>query len=274
MEEMTNTVGTEEVVPQTDSADNATEATTETVEQTTTSEQQNGEVAENPNSDNSEQTGQTGADESAESAPFLMVRYNHENKGLSQTEAQSFAQKGMQAEPLMADLRYLAAQEGAKSVKDFIDSLKTSADNARRENIKNQLVDEGNEELLNSIFTAETAKLLTAAGVIEQNEAKAFADEYDNENTRIADEFLALKAEFPEFKEIKDVPQSVLHIAFKNKISLLDAHLRFQHAENKKIKQAEQSAAAAKISSTGSMGSENTDTSTPALEAMRRGVWQ
>ena len=69
--------------------------------------------------------------------------------------------------------------------------------------------------------------------------------------------------------------KSVLQLAQKEKISLLDAQLRFNHAENKKIKQAEMSSAAAAESSTGSMS--DTDTSggsTSLLDAMRKGVWQ
>lgn len=273
MEENLNTVVTEETTPQVPDENNATEVTPEADGQATTPEQQPEEGTENQNSDNNELMEQESTD-GADQAPFLMVRYNHESKGLSQAEAQTFAQKGMQAEAIMSDLRYLAANEGAKSVKDFIENLKTAAENARRENIRSQLVDEGNEDLLNALFNAESEKIKSAIGVMTEDENKAFASEFENENTRIADEFIALKAEFPEIKEFKDVSPAVLQIAQKNKISLLDAQLRFQHAENKKIKQAEMSAAAAAESSTGSMNSQDNDASSPVLDAMKKGIWQ
>lgn len=275
MDEMTTTVATEEVAPQTDSADNATEAEANTDAQPTTAEQNDNANAENEQSENNESLEQMSADNSADSAPFLSVRYNHEDRELTRAEAQSYAQRGIQAEPFMADLRYLAAQDGYKSVKEFLDNLKSTTEASRLENLRGQLVDEGNEDLLNSILAAETAKIKSAAGVIEEDEKKAFASEYESEHSRLADEFIALNKEFPEIKEFKEVSKSVLQLAQKEKISLLDAQLRFNHAENKKIKQAEQSAAAAAKSSTGSMSDTDTSGGTSSLlEAMRQGVRQ
>lgn len=271
MDENLNTVGTEEVVPQTTDEANTTEADALNTEQGTTPEQNTEEQAEQLN--DGEQTEQTLTADGSEEAPFLMVRYNHQDRGLSQAEAQSFAQKGIQAESVMADLRYLAANEGVKSVNEFIAHLKEMAENNRLADIKGQLVDDGDEELISSILKAQTDKIRAAAGVIEQDEQKALSDEYESEHTKLADEFIALQKEFPELKEFKDVPKSVLMLAQKEKISLLDAQLRFQHAENKKIKQAEQSAAAAAESSSGSVQSKDNDTSSPLLDAMRKGVW-
>ena len=275
MDEMTTTVATEEVAPQTDSADNATEAEANANAQPATAEQNGNTDAENQTSEDNEATEQSAGADDTDSAPFLSVRYNHEDRELTQEEAQSYAQRGIQAEPIMADLRYLAAQDGYKSVKEFIDNLKSTAEASRLENLRGQLVDEGNEDLLNSILAAETAKIKSAAGVIEEDEKKAFASEYESEHSRLADEFIALQKEFPELKEFKEVSKSVLQLAQKEKISLLDAQLRFNHAENKKIKQAEMSSAAAAESSTGSMS--DTDTSggsTSLLDAMRKGIWQ
>ena len=91
----------------------------------------------------------------------------------------------------------------------------------------------------------------------------------------MADEFIALNKEFPDLKEFKDVPKQVLQLAQKEKITLLDAQLRFNHAENKKIKQAEMSSAAAAKSSTGSLSDTDTSGGTSSIfDAMRKGVWQ
>ena len=270
MDEMTTTVVTEEVAPQTETADNATEAEISADVQPTTAEQNGNTEAENQTSEDNETTEQSAGTDDTASAPFLSVRYNHEDRELTLAEAQSYAQRGIQAEPIMADLRYLAAQDGYKSVKDFIENLKSSAEASRLENLRGQLVDEGNEELLNSILAAETAKFKNAAGVIEEDEKKAFASEYESEHSRLADEFIALNKEFPDLKEFKDVPKQVLQLAQKEKITLLDAQLRFNHAENKKIKQAEMSSAAAAESSTGSMASNDVSTSNSVLDALDR----
>ena len=270
MEELQTTVATEEVAPQTETAEATDEAEVSGENQpTTVDENGNADAETSESNEDAEQNGTDGVD----SAPFLSVRFNHEDRELTQAEAQSYAQKGMQAEPIMADLRYLAAQDGHKSVKEFLETLKKAAEDSRMENIRGQLVDEDNEDLINAIYSAEVSKIKNAAGVIEADEQKAFAAEYENEHTRLADEFIALQKEFPEFKEFKDVSKSVLQMAQKEKISLLDAQLRFNHAENKKIKQAEQSAAAAAESSTGSMQSSENNVNSSVLDAVLKGIW-
>ena len=270
MDEMTTTATVDEVVPQTETAEATDEAEVSGENQpTTVDENGNADAETSESNEDAEQNGTDGVD----SAPFLSVRFNHEDRELTQAEAQSYAQKGMQAEPLMADLRYLAAQDGHKSVKEFLETLKKAAKDSRMENIRGQLVDEDNEDLINAIYSAEVSKIKSAAGVIEADEQKAFAAEYENEHTRLADEFVALQKEFPELKEFKDVSKSVLQMAQKEKISLLDAQLRFNHAENKKIKQAEQSAAAAAESSTGSMQSFENNVNSSVLDAVLKGIW-
>ena len=267
MEENQTMVNSEDTAPQVETEKATDEAEVNADNQpTTVDENGNAEAETSESNEQAEQNGTDGVD----SAPFLSVRYNHEDRELTQAEAQSYAQRGIQAEPIMADLRYLAAQDGHKSVKEFIDALKSSAENSRLENIRSQLVDDENEDLAQAILAAELSKLKDAAGVIEADEQKAFAAEYEGEHERLADEFIALQKEFPELKEFKDVSKTVLQMAQKEKISLLDAQLRFKHAENKKIKQAEMSAAAAAQSSTGSMASNTANTSTPVLDALDR----
>jgi hypothetical protein len=192
MEENQTQVTTEETAPQVETEETATEVITETEEQPTTVEPNSNDDAEQQTSEEDEQTEQIG-ESNTDLAPFLSVRFNHETRELTQTEAQSYAQKGLQAEPIFAKLRYLAAQEGKKSVKEFVEALETTAESARLENIKSQLVDDGNAELLESIVAAEQQKFREAAGVIEEDEKKAFASEYENENSRLADEFIALQ---------------------------------------------------------------------------------
>ena len=268
MDENQTMVNLDDTVPQVESEGTATEVETETNAEPTTANA-SGEVDTEQTSEEDEPTEQNGTD-GVDSAPFLSVRYNHEDRELTQAEAQSFAQKGMQAEPLMADLRMLAAQDGYKSVKEFVETLKKTAQQSRVDNIRNQLVDDTDENMLNAILNVEMQKLKDAAGVIEADERKAFESEYETEHARLADEFISLQKEFPNLKEFKDVPKQVLMLAQKEKISLLDAQLRFNHAENKKITQSKQSSAAASESSTGSMQSNSSDVSSAVLDALDR----
>lgn len=271
MDEMNTTALSEESAPQDAEEQSATEEAAEATEQSTTSEQGGGEATENNTETDTEQSG--AVNDSAESAPFLSVRYNHETRDLSQSEARNLAQKALQAEPVMSKLRFLAAQDGADSINSFVKKMEESFESRQRQRILSQLSDEGDSELLDTILKAENEKLRAAAGIIEESENKALAEEFDNENTRLAEEFVALSKEFPELKEVKDVPAAVFKLAAKEKISLLDAQLRFNHAENKKIKQAEQSAAAAAARSSGSAVSSDTDSTSPEIAAMRKGVW-
>lgn len=273
MDEMNTTALSEESAPQDAEEQSATEEATETAEQSTTSEQEDGEATENQNNTETD-TEQSGAvNDGTDSAPFLSIRYNHETRDLSQSEARSLAQKALQAEPIMTKLRFLAAQDGADSINSFIKKMEESYESRQRQRISSQLSNEGDKELFDTILKAENEKFMAAAGIIEESESKALAEEFDNENARLAEEFIALSKEFPDLKEVKDVPDAVFKLAAKEKISLLDAQLRFNHAENKKIKQAEQSAAAAAASSTGSAVSSDTDSTSPEIVAMRKGVW-
>lgn len=272
MEENQTMVNSEDTAPQVETENTATEVDTNTNAEPTIANASGEADTETNTSEENEQAEQNGTDD-VDSAPFLSVRFNHEDRELTQAEAQSFAQKGMQAEPLMADLRYLAAQDGHKSVKEFVENLKKTAHNTRLDNIRSQLVDDTDEDMLNAILSAEVQKFKDAAGVIEADERKAFESEYENEHQRLADEFISLQKEFPNLKEFKDVPKQVLQLAQKEKITLLDAQLRFQHAENKKTTQSKQSSAAASESSTGSMQSNSSDASSAVVDAMRKGIW-
>ena len=273
MDELNTNVVPEGTVPQDPQESNATEDNAESIEQSATSVDNDNAESEKQSADN--ENLEQGMDESVAVAPFLSLPHNHEIRDFNREETVDYVQTGIYAKPILADLRYLAAQDGYKSVKDFLENLKSSAEASRLENLRGQLVDEGNEELLNSILAAETAKIKNAAGVIEEDEKKAFASEYESEHSRLADEFIALNKEFPDLKEFKDVPKQVLQLAQKEKITLLDAQLRFNHAENKKIKQAEMSSAAAAKSSTGSLSDSDTSGGTSSvLDAMRKGVWQ
>ncbi len=61
-----------------------------------------------------------------------------------------------------------------------------------------------------------------------ENNLKEFTEK------KLADEFLKYKDELG-YKTVDDIPQNVINIALKEKISLFDAQLRYSYSENKKI---------------------------------------
>lgn len=276
MEENTPNL-TEETAPQVTEEQNTNEDNSAENSQSATSEENNTEQSEN-NAENTENNGQKTSssdnDQKEDATPYMSLRYNHETKELTQAEAVDYVQRAMYSEPIISDLRLLAAQSGAKNISEFVKNLRQNADNMRREELKEQLAVDASPELLETILEAENAKIKQAAGIIEQEEKKTLNNIFQDDNERLAAQFIELNSEFPNIKEFKDVPATVLQIASKNNISLLDAQLRFLHSENKKIKESEQTSSAAAETSAGSAISSDTNQISPEIEAMRRGVWQ
>lgn len=68
----------------------------------------------------------------------------------------------------------------------------------------------------------------------QQQDALAAQRDRDSLHARLADDFLELKAEFPELTEFRQVPRGVVDMAVDKGISLTDAYLRHLHAQHKK----------------------------------------
>jgi hypothetical protein len=268
MEENTNQVEVEETAPQVETNDNADEVTTDSTAQKDTIPDENKEEVTETNEGQTE--GQ--AEQPLEETPFISVKYNHEVKNLTQREAQLTIQKAMKNESLMGKLRILAARNGNSTFDEFVDYLVKQSDDARLERLRGSLT-EDNPELLESIIKLEDEKYRQQAGVIAEEEAKVFESEYKSESEKLANDLIELQKEFPDIKGVKDVPDTVIKSAIENKISLFDAYLRYQFNENKKIKQAEVTEKEAIATTTGSAASNDTDATSPAIQAMLKGLW-
>ena len=70
---------------------------------------------------------------------------------------------------------------------------------------------------------------------------------------RLAEEFFALREEFPSIERPDQLPDAVLDMAVDKSISLFDAYLRFCHAERKRIEQERQHREQAAACSAGSL---------------------
>lgn len=268
MEENTNQVEVEETTPQVEINDNADEVTTDSnvPEDTTPNEQQEAdtEQAKGLASDNAEQ--------SLEETPFIQVKFNHEFKNLTQQEAQTTIQKAMKNEATLDKLRILAVRNGNKTFEEFVDGLLKSSNEQRIERIKGSFTEE-NPELLETILKMEDDKNREQAGVMAEEETSIFKSEQKSDSEKLANDLIELQKEFPDIKGVKDLPDSVIKSAVKNKISLFDAYLRYQFNENKRIKQAEETEQKAVASSAGSAASQDTDAQSPEIEAMLKGLW-
>lgn len=70
---------------------------------------------------------------------------------------------------------------------------------------------------------------------------------------RLAEDFLVLAEEFPEFVSPSQLPEGVLEMAAKQRISLLDAYLRYRLQEEKKVAAAAEKRQQAASQSAGSL---------------------
>lgn len=91
--------------------------------------------------------------------------------------------------------------------------------------------------------------LETEALDVETPETDAYADATD----WLAESFLALAEEFPQFVSPSQLPDGVLDMAAQQRIPLLDAYLRYRLQEEKKIAAAAEKRQQAAAQSAGSL---------------------
>ena len=83
----------------------------------------------------------------------------------------------------------------------------------------------------------------TAASTVEETDV----------TDRLAEEFLALAEEFPQFTDPNQLPDGVLELALEQNIALLDAYLRYRWQEEKRVATANAARRRAAVSSAGSL---------------------
>ena len=192
--------------------------------------------------------------------PFLSIRYNHETRGLSQSEAADLAQKGLYYGALHDKLDYVAAQMDT-TVDELVNGLLSKQEESYRQNLVDKL--------------GEDSDLIEGLMQVYRNNQKekyerTVAKRETSITSRLADEFTELKAEFPELKEFRDLPESVQRKAAEG-MNLTAAFLLFKHQEEKKSAAAQISAKAAQKSSAGSSASVGEPTD-PAVDAFLSGL--
>lgn len=69
----------------------------------------------------------------------------------------------------------------------------------------------------------------------EEESAVPAAEEPVDVTQRLAEDFLVLAEEFPQFTAPNQLPEGVLEMAVEQNISLLDAYLRYRLQEEKKV---------------------------------------
>lgn len=136
----------------------------------------------------------------------------------------------------------------------------------------------GNKELADKLMKLEKSERKSARETARQQRETAVQSEKQALTDRLAAEFLEVKEEFPEYGEFSQLPKSVVETATNKQIHLMDALLRYQRAESKKIENNNKTKEAAATTSLGSLSDAVPDPNSvdPYLKAMREGfasVW-
>lgn len=208
---------------------------------------QNGAPSQEPGPNETAESTDTTPD--AAEKQFIPIKFNKEIKNVALDKAAELAQKGLKFEAIAADyekLRQMAKQSG-ESVSDFLCGLEKSRADQRRSELLEQCG--GNEEMADYILSLENAGQSDDNGLDE------------------------LKREFPEIKDISDLPESVAENARLHGTKLLDEYLRYRHSMKRA---AGRSAAHRQRTADLSLGSQADLTGGVNLEAAEflKGLWK
>ncbi|MBO5671431.1 MAG: hypothetical protein J6S41_07765 [Clostridia bacterium] len=196
-----------------------------------------------------------GAGEAAEE-PFATYRYNHRTYSVNAENARPLLQKGRKYDELVPQLNelYFLAESRKQTFSQFVEDLKTSFANS---SIKTLRETHGcSEEAARELHEARMTKLRGGfKGLEVQAQDEAKQDEQDL-TARMGNEFSELQKEFPDVRELKDLPKSVLKQAVEEELHLVDAYLRHLHRNQKKTAAALQHQEASAAASVGDMRSQ------------------
>lgn len=221
-----------------------------------------------------EQTDGTGDTGAGEAPPFqLGVQCHGEHRTLTEEEAVGYAEKGMlydEMTPMLDKLRLMAAGCD-KTLPEMVDELMASHDNARLQQLMTETG--GNEEIAKRLLQAEQAERQRTFERKQAESATAEKSQREQLTQRLAAEYVEAAKEFPELKEFKDIPESVVNTAIRSGIHLMDAYGRWRRAEDRRIGAAKETAAKAAASSTGSQKDiPPQNDPDPVLAALDRGL--
>lgn len=201
--------------------------------------------------------------------PYLTIKYNHEQKGLTQEEAVTLAQKGMAYDSIYTPLQRAAALKGM-TVKAFIESVEKAQDSAYREELIAKY-GEDDMETVDSLMELYQSKKESTIKAAEEAEKQLEAESKSTLESRLADEFIELQKEFPDIKDFNSLPKSVKKAAADGE-HLLFSYMRFMHSETRKAEAAQKSADAAKKASGGSM-SDVSNGNQSTTDALMKGLY-
>ena len=176
------------------------------------------------------------------------VKFNKEIKNLTLTEAGNLAQKGMKFDMISSDYERIKvlAKENGSGVSEYLTALERQRSEERIKSLTERCG--GNEEIAQHIM-----KLEQSASINKNNG------------------FCELQENFPEIKELSDVPEEVLENASLKGTNLLDEFLRYRMLMEREKSEIARSYKNGKNSSIGSQSSATVRNA--SADGFLKGLW-
>lgn len=203
---------------------------------------------------------------------LLTVKFNKQLRSLSRESATTYAQKGMKYEaisPLLDTLKYVAASE-EKTLAEFVEAIRRQ----HEESLFSRLMERcGDEEIAGELLELEKKKHQAAYESLLEREKNEENETEEAVTRRMAEEFEALRREFPQYSDFGQLPRSVVREAVEHGIPLLDAQLRHEHRERVRADRARADQATAARASTGAQASGGAPFVSSVEAALLKGLW-
>lgn len=205
--------------------------------------------------------------------PFVSVQYNHKNRDFTKEEAIKFIQKGMHTESLRAKLEYLAKAQGT-DVNSLVEKIVTAPEKAYRAHLEQMYGKDSPDVEIGMAIYREKQSDEYKRLIRESENSIGNEEKIKSVNSRLADEYMNLKAEMPDAPEYSELPDSVIIEAAEGKRDLYSAYLRYLHKEKVKIDAAKNTQQAATTASSGKMGQNSEDSMNSADRSFLSGLWE
>lgn len=199
---------------------------------------------------------------------FIDIEFSDGVRSLSRDEATAYILRGSELEGLHKKLDYLASVNG-KSVDEYLEELLKNREDAYRRELETKVTDESTIDDLMEVYRTREKEKYNEVLLGRKNAEEAAKVTRENQ---IADSFIELQKEFPEITEYKLLPEEVRRSAAKGE-NLLSAYLLHMHKEQKAVKKAEETAAAAKAASSGSVSTEKADGEKAYITDFEKGLF-
>lgn len=203
---------------------------------------------------------------------FVSVQYNHKTRELSKDEAVNLIQKGMHTEVLRNKLEYLA-NVYKTDVNSLVNEMVSAPEKAHRKHLERLYgKDSADVEIGMKIYREKQSEEYKK--MLNEYEKQASAEkEIKDVNSRLADEYLALKTELPNAPQYSELPDSVIIEAANGKRDLLSSYLCYLQKEKTKIEASQISQQVAKDASSKSMKSDGGDNINSHERSFLSGLW-